>query len=94
MIISLYENNFPVRFGIVLYSSKYITQLEDRSTKEEGDKFEDDISNMIIRLFSYIKGNYGIEMAFKFLSNVWNCFQYKLSSFTVFLLPCCTAAFI
>ncbi|XP_045817511.1 UDP-glucose:glycoprotein glucosyltransferase-like isoform X2 [Trifolium pratense] len=70
MIISLYENNFPVRFGIVLYSSKYIMQLEDHSTKEEGDKFEDDISNMIIRLFSYIKGNYGIEMAFKFLSNV------------------------
>jgi hypothetical protein len=47
MIISLYENNFPVRFGIVLYSSKYITQLEDHSTKENGDRFEDDISNMV-----------------------------------------------
>ncbi|XP_012568016.1 UDP-glucose:glycoprotein glucosyltransferase [Cicer arietinum] len=70
MIISLYENTFPVRFGIVLYSSKYIRQLEDHSAKEDGDKFEDDLSNMIIRLFSYIKGNYGIEMAFKFLSNV------------------------
>lgn len=70
MIMSLYENSFPVRFGVVLYSSKYITQLEDHSTKEDGDKFAGDISDMIIRLFSYIKGNYGIEMAFKFLSNV------------------------
>lgn len=38
----------------------------------------------IIRLFSYIKGNYGIEMAFKFLSNVWKCFQYNLSSVQCF----------
>ncbi|XP_058771792.1 UDP-glucose:glycoprotein glucosyltransferase-like [Vicia villosa] len=70
LIISLYENNFPVRFGVLLFSSKYTTRLEDQSTKEDGDKFEDDVSDMIIRLFSYIKGNYGIEMAFKFLSNV------------------------
>ncbi|XP_057430669.1 UDP-glucose:glycoprotein glucosyltransferase isoform X2 [Lotus japonicus] len=70
MIISLYENNVPVRFGIVLYSSKYIMQLEDHSAKDDGDKFEEDISNMIIRLFSYIKGNHGIQMAFEFLSNV------------------------
>lgn len=48
MIISLYENTFPVRFGIVLYSSKYIRQLEDHSAKEDGDKFEDDLSNMVI----------------------------------------------
>ncbi|RDX75646.1 UDP-glucose:glycoprotein glucosyltransferase, partial [Mucuna pruriens] len=70
MIISLYENDFPVRFGIVLYSSKYIMQLENYSAKEDGDKFEEDISDMIIRLFSYIKGNHGIQLAFDFLSNV------------------------
>ncbi|KAL3004823.1 hypothetical protein AAZX31_08G185500 [Glycine max] len=69
-IISLYENNFPVRFGIVLYSSKSITRLENHSAKEDGDKFEEDISDMIIRLFSYIKGNHGIQLAFEFLSNV------------------------
>ncbi|TKY71358.1 UDP-glucose:glycoprotein glucosyltransferase [Spatholobus suberectus] len=69
MIISLYENNFPVRFGIVLYSSKYIMQLENHSAKEDGDKFED-LSDMIIRLFSYIKENHGIQLAFEFLSNV------------------------
>ncbi|KAI5390090.1 hypothetical protein KIW84_075422 [Lathyrus oleraceus] len=70
MIISLYKNSFPVRFGALLFSSKYITYLENHSTKEDRDKFKDDMSDMIIRLFSYIKGNYGIEMAFKFLSNV------------------------
>lgn len=70
MIISLYENNVPVRFGIVLYSSKHVRQLEDRSSKVDEHKFEDDISNMIIRLFSHIKGNYDIQTAFKFLSNV------------------------
>lgn len=51
MIISLYENNVPVRFGIVLYSSKYIMQLEDHSAKDDGDKFEEDISNMVIFVF-------------------------------------------
>ncbi|KAJ1435014.1 UDP-glucose:Glycoprotein Glucosyltransferase [Sesbania bispinosa] len=70
MIISLYENNFPLRLGIVLYSSKYIMQLENHSAEEDGDKFKEDISNMIMRLFSYIKENYGIQMAFEFLSKV------------------------
>ncbi|XP_019425825.1 PREDICTED: UDP-glucose:glycoprotein glucosyltransferase-like [Lupinus angustifolius] len=69
-IISLYEKNFPVRFGIVLYSSKYITQLENHSSKEVDNKFEEDISTLIIRLYNYIKGNYDIQMAFEFLSNV------------------------
>ncbi|KAK7302415.1 hypothetical protein RJT34_13304 [Clitoria ternatea] len=68
MIVSLYENNFPVRFGIVLYSSKHIMQLENHSA-QDGEKFED-ISDMIIRLFSYIKDNHGIQLAFEFLSNV------------------------
>ncbi|KAK8469111.1 hypothetical protein PHAVU_006G215600 [Phaseolus vulgaris] len=70
MIISLYESDFPVRFGVVLYSSKYITQLENLSAKEDRDKFEEDISDMIIRLFSYIKGHHDTQLAFEFLSNV------------------------
>lgn len=102
MIISLYENNFPVRFGIVLYSSKFVTQLENHATKEHSDE---DISTMVILLFvvqecvinvikiflyvllaslwhfffsfqiiclfSYINENYGAEMAYQFLRNVW-----------------------
>ncbi|RZB96618.1 UDP-glucose:glycoprotein glucosyltransferase isoform B [Glycine soja] len=67
MIISLYENDFPVRFGIVLYSSKFVTQLENHATKEHSDE---DISTMIICLFSYINENYGAEMAYQFLRNV------------------------
>ncbi|KAI4296235.1 hypothetical protein L6164_036209 [Bauhinia variegata] len=70
MIITLYENSFPVRFGILLYSSKYIIQLENHSTKENADKLEDDISTKIIRLFIYIKENHGTQTAFQFLSNV------------------------
>jgi len=50
MIISLYESDFPVRFGIVLYSSKYIMQLENLSAKEDRNKFEEDISDMVIHL--------------------------------------------
>ncbi|XP_027931508.1 UDP-glucose:glycoprotein glucosyltransferase [Vigna unguiculata] len=69
MIMSLYESDFPVRFGVVLYSSKYIMQLENHSAKEDLDKFED-ISDMIIRLFTYIKGNHSTQLAFGFLSNV------------------------
>lgn len=52
MIVSLYENNFPVRFGVVLYSSKYVMQLEDHSAKEDVDKFEEDISDKVIYSFS------------------------------------------
>ncbi|KAK7399679.1 hypothetical protein VNO78_10868 [Psophocarpus tetragonolobus] len=66
-IISLYENNFPMRFGIVLYSSKFVTQLENHVTEQHSDE---DISTMIISLFSYINENYGVPMAFRFLSNV------------------------
>ncbi|KAK7247307.1 hypothetical protein RIF29_42188 [Crotalaria pallida] len=70
LITSLYEDNFPVRFGIVLYSSKHVMQLENHSTNEKSNKFDEDISTMIICLFSYIKENYGIQMAFHFLRNV------------------------
>ncbi|RDY03533.1 UDP-glucose:glycoprotein glucosyltransferase, partial [Mucuna pruriens] len=70
MIISLYENNFPVRFGIVPYSSKFVTQLENHAMKEHNNKFDEDISTMIICLFSYINENHGGQMAFQFLSNV------------------------
>jgi len=51
MIMSLYESDFPVRFGVVLYSSKYIMQLENHSAKEDLDKFED-ISDMVIFTFN------------------------------------------
>lgn len=70
-IISMYENNFPVRFGAILYSSKLIEKIEKNGVSAaEENIFIDDISSLIIRLFSYIKENYGTHAAFEFLSNV------------------------
>lgn len=40
MILSFYENNFPIRFGVLLYSSKFIKQTEsgdDGLTRPEAD---------------------------------------------------------
>ncbi|XP_050375561.1 UDP-glucose:glycoprotein glucosyltransferase [Argentina anserina] len=67
MLISLYENNFPMRFGVVLYSSKLIQHIH---TSSDDNNIEDDISTSIIRLFIYIKENHGIQTAFQFLSNI------------------------
>lgn len=39
-ILSFYENNFPIRFGVLLFSSKFIKQTEnsdDGLTKSEAD---------------------------------------------------------
>lgn len=69
MILSLYENNFPMRFGVVLYSSKFIKQIETRGS-EDDHEIEEDMSSLIIRLFIYIKENHGIQTAFQFLSNI------------------------
>ncbi|KAI9397239.1 hypothetical protein POPTR_003G018900v4 [Populus trichocarpa] len=74
MILSLYENNFPMRFGLILYSSKFIKKATSRglhlSAEENDGEIEEDISSLIIRLFIYIKESYGTPTAFQFLSNV------------------------
>ncbi|KAF6171102.1 hypothetical protein GIB67_020581 [Kingdonia uniflora] len=73
VIISMYENNFPVRFGVLLYSSKLIKEIEENGgelSAGESNHHTDDISSLIIRLFMYIQEEHGIQMAFHFLSNV------------------------
>ncbi|KAJ9158912.1 hypothetical protein P3X46_024455 [Hevea brasiliensis] len=75
LIISLYENNFPMRFGLILYSSKFIKKIEDGGgdlhlSAVENDSQKEDTSSLIIRLFIYIKENYGIKTAFQFLGNI------------------------
>ncbi|KAF3444470.1 hypothetical protein FNV43_RR14162 [Rhamnella rubrinervis] len=76
MIMSLFENNIPMRFGIILYSSKLIKQIEINGGRqyssfvESDSRIEDDVSSLIIRLFMYIKENHGIQTAFQFLSNI------------------------
>ncbi|MBA0572609.1 hypothetical protein Golob_002937 [Gossypium lobatum] len=77
MITSFYENSFPMRFGVILYSTQFIKKIEQSGgelhSSEHGGELEDDKSSLIIRLFIYIKENHGIQSAFQFLSNVW-CF--------------------
>ncbi|RVW24175.1 UDP-glucose:glycoprotein glucosyltransferase [Vitis vinifera] len=47
-------------------------------SKAEDGQVEEDISNLIIRLFIYIKEDQGTQMAFQFLSNVWIYFNHFL----------------
>lgn len=76
MITSLYENSFPMRFGVILYSAKFIKKIEmgggeiELSAVENDKQNGDDISSLIIRLFIYVKENHGVQTAFQFLSNV------------------------
>ncbi|KAM6554272.1 hypothetical protein CsatB_015034 [Cannabis sativa] len=74
MISSLYENSFPMRFGVILYSSKLVKQFEngggEMHSLTEKDNQNEDLSSLIIRLFNYVKENHGIQTAFQFLSNI------------------------
>ncbi|KAL5715758.1 hypothetical protein ACHQM5_017534 [Ranunculus cassubicifolius] len=70
-IISLYEGNFPVRFGAILYSSKLTKTFEENGGDVPVEEnTHTDISSLIIRLFSYIEENHGTVAAFEFLGNV------------------------
>ncbi|KAF4392729.1 hypothetical protein F8388_010752 [Cannabis sativa] len=62
MISSLYENSFPMRFGVILYSSKLVKHFGANKTII--------LLLQIIRLFNYVKENHGIQTAFQFLSNI------------------------
>ncbi|KAF9602136.1 hypothetical protein IFM89_025181 [Coptis chinensis] len=64
-IISLYESNFPIRFGAILYSSKLIKKIEENggvpvfSAGEDGIHIEDDISTLglkgLVALYSVLQ---------------------------------------
>ncbi|MCL7030306.1 hypothetical protein MKW94_012163, partial [Papaver nudicaule] len=74
-ILSMYANNFPIRFGVILYSAKLIKKIEQQAgelplSSAGKDGSMEDISSLIIRLFIYIEENYGPQLAFQFLSNV------------------------
>ncbi|XP_074311136.1 UDP-glucose:glycoprotein glucosyltransferase-like [Silene latifolia] len=73
-IVNLYENQFPMRFGVILYSTAFIEKADKSNgnivTESNPSSTDEDISSFIIRLFIYIKEHQGIQTAFKFLSNV------------------------
>ncbi|GAB2231281.1 hypothetical protein Droror1_Dr00027570 [Drosera rotundifolia] len=70
-ILHLYENQFPVRFGVILYSTSIVKYMQENGAKfNPGSYAEEDTSDLIIRLFIYIKEEHGVHAAFKFVSNV------------------------
>ncbi|KAL9229315.1 hypothetical protein vseg_004797 [Gypsophila vaccaria] len=71
-ILNLYENQFPMRFGVILYSTAFIEKVNNGKITGESNPIstEEDISSLIIRLFIYIKEHRGMQTAFKFLSNI------------------------
>lgn len=77
MIMSMYGDNVPMRFGVILYSSKIIKKIEDNggelpmfSVGADDKVVEEDISSLIIRLFLYVEENHGSQLAFLFLNSV------------------------
>ncbi|KAJ8506506.1 hypothetical protein OPV22_007392 [Ensete ventricosum] len=81
MILSLHQSSIPMRFGIILYSSKLVKMIEENgghlpsSAVQDDKKRTEDVSSLIIRLFLYVKENYDAQLAFQFLDNVnklWN----------------------
>lgn len=53
MIISLFENNFPMRFGVILYSTKSIQKIESnidelQLSSTEDDSQLEDVSSLVI----------------------------------------------
>ncbi|GKB86829.1 UDP-glucose:glycoprotein glucosyltransferase isoform X1, partial [Tanacetum coccineum] len=75
-IVTMFENSLPVRFGVILYSTKMIETLEANggelpsSSLENKSQIKEDLSSLTIRLFHYIKETHGMLTAFEFLSNV------------------------
>lgn len=76
MILSMYQNSIPMRFGVILYSSKLIKTIEENGGKlpttviENESMTGEDVASLMIQLFIYIKENYSAPLAFEFLSNV------------------------
>uniref|UniRef100_A0A0E0CPF8 UDP-glucose:glycoprotein glucosyltransferase n=1 Tax=Oryza meridionalis TaxID=40149 RepID=A0A0E0CPF8_9ORYZ len=73
MVLSLYQDSVPIRFGIIMYSSRLISVIEENDGNlpvNDGSKTEEDISILIIRLFLYIKETYSTQLAYQFLSNI------------------------
>ncbi|KAD6454405.1 hypothetical protein E3N88_09111 [Mikania micrantha] len=73
-IVTLFENSLPVRFGVILYSTKIVETLEANGGAfphlESDFQINEDLSSLTMRLFFYIKETHGMQKAFEFLSNV------------------------
>ncbi|OEL35788.1 UDP-glucose:glycoprotein glucosyltransferase [Dichanthelium oligosanthes] len=77
MILSLYQDNVPIRFGIIMYSSRHINAIEESDGTLSVNDGED-TSILITRLFLYIKETYSTQLAFEFLSNVSGPIEFPI----------------
>lgn len=52
MITSFYENSFPMRFGVILYSTQFIKKIEQSGgelhSSEHDSELEDDKSSLVV----------------------------------------------
>lgn len=54
MITSFYENAFPMRFGVILYSARFLKKIEmsggelHSSALEHDSEIENDISSLVV----------------------------------------------
>ncbi|KAJ0710636.1 putative UDP-glucose:Glycoprotein Glucosyltransferase [Helianthus annuus] len=71
-IVTLFENSLPIRFGVILYSTKMIETLQANGGEfpHLESEINEDLSSLTIRLFFHIKESHGMLKAFEFLSNV------------------------
>ena len=59
MITSLYENSFPMRFGVILYSTNFIKKIEisggdlPASATKDASKVKEDISSLVFASYSF-----------------------------------------
>ena len=70
MILSFYENNLPIRFGVLLYSSKFIKQTE--SGDDELTKSEADTSCLVTYFYFYFIFDSTQHAIYHLLSMIYN----------------------
>ncbi|KAL6643108.1 hypothetical protein ACP70R_021289 [Stipagrostis hirtigluma subsp. patula] len=85
MILSLYQDSVPIRFGVIMYSSRLVNVIEENDGTLPVNDGED-TSILITRLFLYIKETYSTQLAFQFLSNVWSSRTEKVSCLVMCLV--------
>lgn len=60
MIMSLFENNIPMRFGVLLYSTKFIEKVESNggefpfASTENDNQIGEDLSGLVLASFSLV----------------------------------------
>ncbi|MCO5576449.1 hypothetical protein L7F22_030259 [Adiantum nelumboides] len=70
IILYYYENNVPMRFGIILMSTSAAKSIADSGGDLPSSGIQKDLSILAGKLFMYVKENHGALAAFQFLSRI------------------------